>query len=280
MGWAAASVPTWECPGRPTTSRDAEGQGGVGPDRVPYHGAGLSEPVRHPSGAGRSMTTLRTCCARCATRRHQRGRPHGRGSDPWGTMARVFPNLFATHRVRAVDDYASHLLRALRNSAATNEADPTVVVLTPGGLIAECGGNVSSEHGVAAASVPTWECPGRPTTSRDAEGQGGVGPDRVPYPRGQNHDRGVGLVGGRRVAQRAQQVRSVVIDRPAPDGWRTGSERPAPWRGSNTVPRAGWASKTASTAARIRPWSTREFAIRRRCARQARCPRAWEADQR
>ncbi|OBK19472.1 circularly permuted type 2 ATP-grasp protein [Mycobacterium asiaticum] len=48
------------------------------------------------------------------------------------TMARVFPNLFATHRVRTVDDYPSHLLRALRNSAATNEADPTVVVLTPG----------------------------------------------------------------------------------------------------------------------------------------------------
>jgi uncharacterized circularly permuted ATP-grasp superfamily protein len=48
------------------------------------------------------------------------------------TMARVFPNLFATHRVRAVDDYAAHLLRSLRKSAATNEADPTVVVLTPG----------------------------------------------------------------------------------------------------------------------------------------------------
>ena len=48
------------------------------------------------------------------------------------TMARVFPNLFATNRVRAVDDYAAHLLQALRNSAATNEADPTVVVLTPG----------------------------------------------------------------------------------------------------------------------------------------------------
>ncbi len=48
------------------------------------------------------------------------------------TMARVFPNLFATHRVRSVDDYAAHLLRALRSSAATNEADPTVVVLTPG----------------------------------------------------------------------------------------------------------------------------------------------------
>lgn len=37
-------------------------------------------------------------------------------------------------------------------------------------------------------------------------------------PQGQNHDRGVGLVGGRRVAQRAQQVRSVVIDRPHPMG--------------------------------------------------------------
>ena len=48
------------------------------------------------------------------------------------TMARVFPNLFATHRVRAVGDYASHLLRALRKAAASNESDPTVVVLTPG----------------------------------------------------------------------------------------------------------------------------------------------------
>ncbi|QIS10270.1 circularly permuted type 2 ATP-grasp protein [Nocardia arthritidis] len=48
------------------------------------------------------------------------------------TMARVFPDLFASHRVRAVGDYPSHLLRALRASAAPNEADPTVVVLTPG----------------------------------------------------------------------------------------------------------------------------------------------------
>ncbi|WP_243727459.1 circularly permuted type 2 ATP-grasp protein [Actinocrispum wychmicini] len=48
------------------------------------------------------------------------------------TMARVFPDLFARHRVRAVGDYAGHLLRALRASAAANVADPTVVVLTPG----------------------------------------------------------------------------------------------------------------------------------------------------
>jgi len=47
-------------------------------------------------------------------------------------MTRVFPNLFGTHRVRSVDDYPSHLLRALRNAAATNESDPSVVVLTPG----------------------------------------------------------------------------------------------------------------------------------------------------
>ncbi|MFZ0835000.1 MAG: circularly permuted type 2 ATP-grasp protein [Mycobacterium sp.] len=48
------------------------------------------------------------------------------------TMARVFPNLFGSNKVRSVGDYSSHLLRALRNSAATNEADPTIVVLTPG----------------------------------------------------------------------------------------------------------------------------------------------------
>jgi len=47
-------------------------------------------------------------------------------------MTRVFPNLFGTHRVRSVDDYPSHLLRALRNASATNTADPTVAVLTPG----------------------------------------------------------------------------------------------------------------------------------------------------
>ncbi|WP_133755684.1 circularly permuted type 2 ATP-grasp protein [Naumannella halotolerans] len=48
------------------------------------------------------------------------------------TMARTFPDLFSSHRVRTVGDYASHLLRALRAASATNEADPTVVVLTPG----------------------------------------------------------------------------------------------------------------------------------------------------
>jgi uncharacterized circularly permuted ATP-grasp superfamily protein len=48
------------------------------------------------------------------------------------TMARVFPDLFAKHRVRAVGDYAVHLLRSLRAAAAANVADPNVVVMTPG----------------------------------------------------------------------------------------------------------------------------------------------------
>ncbi len=48
------------------------------------------------------------------------------------TMARVFPDLFSSHRVRPVGDYATYLLRALRAAAAVNVADPTVVVMTPG----------------------------------------------------------------------------------------------------------------------------------------------------
>jgi uncharacterized circularly permuted ATP-grasp superfamily protein len=48
------------------------------------------------------------------------------------TMARVFPDLFTRQRVRAVGDYATHLLRALRAAAPANEPDPTVVLLTPG----------------------------------------------------------------------------------------------------------------------------------------------------
>ena len=48
------------------------------------------------------------------------------------TMSRVFPELFASHRVRPVDSYPARLLEALRAAAPTGAADPTVVVLTPG----------------------------------------------------------------------------------------------------------------------------------------------------
>jgi uncharacterized circularly permuted ATP-grasp superfamily protein len=47
-------------------------------------------------------------------------------------MTRVFPELFATHRVRPVADYPSRLLNSLRASAPHGVTDPTVVVLTPG----------------------------------------------------------------------------------------------------------------------------------------------------
>jgi uncharacterized circularly permuted ATP-grasp superfamily protein len=51
-------------------------------------------------------------------------------------MARVFPELFASHRIRPVDDYPTVLLQALRAAAPPRSLDgggePTVVVLTPG----------------------------------------------------------------------------------------------------------------------------------------------------
>ncbi|MGH9268961.1 MAG: circularly permuted type 2 ATP-grasp protein, partial [Acidimicrobiales bacterium] len=48
------------------------------------------------------------------------------------TMAHVFPELFASHRVRPVDAYPARLLGALRAAAPNGVDDPTVVLLTPG----------------------------------------------------------------------------------------------------------------------------------------------------
>jgi len=47
-------------------------------------------------------------------------------------MRRVFPNLFAQHRVRPVEDYSQELLNVLRYIAPSGKANPTVVLLTPG----------------------------------------------------------------------------------------------------------------------------------------------------
>ncbi len=47
-------------------------------------------------------------------------------------MARIFPELFASHRVRPVSSYPAHLLEALRAASPRGVSDPTVVVLTPG----------------------------------------------------------------------------------------------------------------------------------------------------
>lgn len=47
-------------------------------------------------------------------------------------MTRVFPELFASHRVMSVSDYPAKLLEALRAAAPAGVSDPTVVVMTPG----------------------------------------------------------------------------------------------------------------------------------------------------
>ena len=49
-------------------------------------------------------------------------------------MTRLMPELFAGHRVRAVEHYPSLLLDALRAAAPAGDGDPTVVVWTPGPL--------------------------------------------------------------------------------------------------------------------------------------------------
>jgi uncharacterized circularly permuted ATP-grasp superfamily protein len=48
-------------------------------------------------------------------------------------MLRLFPELFARHRVAPVENYPDELLATLKSVAPTNSsADPTVVLLTPG----------------------------------------------------------------------------------------------------------------------------------------------------
>ena len=47
-------------------------------------------------------------------------------------MTHVFPELFASHRIRRVADYPQRLLEALRITAPPGVGDPCVVVLTPG----------------------------------------------------------------------------------------------------------------------------------------------------
>ncbi len=49
-------------------------------------------------------------------------------------MTRLLPELFAGHRVRAVNHYPSLLLDALQSVAPAGEVEPTVVVWTPGSL--------------------------------------------------------------------------------------------------------------------------------------------------
>jgi uncharacterized circularly permuted ATP-grasp superfamily protein len=78
------------------------------------------------------------------------------------TMARVFPDLFATHRVRAVRDYPRHLRRALQASAPSGAEEPNIVLLTPG-----VANSAYFEHSLLARQMGIELVEGRDLVCRD-----------------------------------------------------------------------------------------------------------------
>src|SRR5437773_159770 len=79
-------------------------------------------------------------------------------------MRRVFPNLFAQHRVRPVEDYSQELLNVLRYIAPAGKANPTVVLLTPGIY-----NSAYYEHSFLARSMGIEIVEGRDLTARDGK---------------------------------------------------------------------------------------------------------------
>lgn len=79
-------------------------------------------------------------------------------------MARVLPELFTGQYIRAVTDYPSHLISALRAAAPTGVADPTVVVLTPGVF-----NPAFYEHALLARLMGVELIEGRDLVTRGAE---------------------------------------------------------------------------------------------------------------
>ena len=77
-------------------------------------------------------------------------------------MTHVFPELFASHRVRPVGDYPAHLLEALRAATPPGRDDPTVVVLTPG-----VHNSAYFEHSFLARQMGVELVEGRDLISRD-----------------------------------------------------------------------------------------------------------------
>ncbi|MDQ1397834.1 MAG: hypothetical protein QOG64_3093, partial [Acidimicrobiaceae bacterium] len=77
-------------------------------------------------------------------------------------MTHVFPELFASHRVRPVADYPTHLLEALRAGAPRGVDHPTVVVLTPG-----VHNSAYFEHAFLARQMGVELVEGRDLISRD-----------------------------------------------------------------------------------------------------------------
>jgi uncharacterized circularly permuted ATP-grasp superfamily protein len=91
------------------------------PNKVRIHVAGI-DLIRDPKGAFRVLEdNVRTPSGSSYVVENRR------------TMARIFPELFASRRIRPVDNYSQRLLFALRAAAPRNAStDLTVVVLTPG----------------------------------------------------------------------------------------------------------------------------------------------------
>src|SRR2546422_10675791 len=79
-------------------------------------------------------------------------------------MRRVFPNLFARHRVRPVEDYSQELLNVLRYIAPAGKANPTVVLLTPGIY-----NSAYYEHSFLARSMGIEIVEGRDLIARDGK---------------------------------------------------------------------------------------------------------------
>ena len=79
-------------------------------------------------------------------------------------MRRVFPNLFAQHRVRPVEDYSQELLNVLRYLAPAGKTNPTVVLLTPGIY-----NSAYFEHSFLARSMGIEIVEGRDLIARDGK---------------------------------------------------------------------------------------------------------------
>jgi uncharacterized circularly permuted ATP-grasp superfamily protein len=77
-------------------------------------------------------------------------------------MARIFPELFASHRVLSVYAYPAKLLEALRAAAPGGNREPTVVVLTPGVY-----NSAYFEHSFLARQMGVELVEGRDLTCRD-----------------------------------------------------------------------------------------------------------------
>ena len=79
-------------------------------------------------------------------------------------MRRVFPKLFARHRVRPVEDYSQELLNMLSYIAPTGVTEPTVVLLTPG-----IHNSAYFEHSFLARSMGIEIVEGRDLVAEDGQ---------------------------------------------------------------------------------------------------------------